>query len=89
MKRYSAAVARSRLAEVLDLAERGDSVIIERRGIRFVVRVQAPKKRKRAPKRPRIEILDAAVESGQWSWAWSDANVELVDRRPSSKKPKS
>jgi prevent-host-death family protein len=40
MKRYSASQARARLAEVLDAAQRGMPVVIERRGVRYVVRVE-------------------------------------------------
>jgi prevent-host-death family protein len=37
MKRYSVAQARQQFAELLDSAERGDAVVIDRRGVRFVV----------------------------------------------------
>ena len=36
------AEARQRLAELLDTAERGQAVMIERRGVRFVVEAQRP-----------------------------------------------
>jgi hypothetical protein len=37
MRRYTAAQARQRLAEVLDTAKSGEAVVIERRGERFRV----------------------------------------------------
>ena len=70
MKRYTAAQARARLSDALNDAEAGTPVVIERRGVRFsLVRQSAkaasPKRVKRAPL---VEILDPAVERGQWTW---------------------
>ncbi|MBI2375030.1 MAG: type II toxin-antitoxin system Phd/YefM family antitoxin [Deltaproteobacteria bacterium] len=78
MTRYTVARARQRLATVLDQAEQGETVIIERRGVRFAVRALKPKSRpRRGP--PRVEILDPALESGQWSWSWGEDGVRLDD----------
>jgi antitoxin (DNA-binding transcriptional repressor) of toxin-antitoxin stability system len=66
MKRYSVSEARMRMAEMLDCAEGGEAVTIERKGIRFqIVPHRATPIRKRAPA---LEILDDAVETGQWTW---------------------
>ena len=80
MKRYTVAQARERLADVLDEAERGGSVVIERRNVQYVVQA------KRAPRQARtrpsvIETLDPAVESGQWHWDWSAAGAKFSSRR--------
>jgi hypothetical protein len=56
-------------------------VIIERRGIRFTVRPISSNRRRFAKKAPRIEILDPAVEAGQWTWGWSEDGIEFVDNR--------
>ena len=67
MKRYTAAQARKNLAEVLDAAERGESVVIERRGVRFGVAADhSPRRPANGP--PVLEILDPAVAEGQWTW---------------------
>jgi antitoxin (DNA-binding transcriptional repressor) of toxin-antitoxin stability system len=67
MKRYTAAQARQRLAAVLDEAERGEAVIIERRGIRF--RLQAERRSKKAPAGPvYFDTIDPVIESGNWTW---------------------
>jgi antitoxin (DNA-binding transcriptional repressor) of toxin-antitoxin stability system len=70
MKSYTAATARKNFAEVLDRAEGGEAVIINRRGVRFVLRM-LPKSSPTKKHVSRIEIVDPAVESGTWSWQWS------------------
>jgi len=81
VKRYSTAEARVHLAQVLDFAEQGQDVVIERRGIRFTVRPLPSGKRRSSRKAPRIEILDPAVEAGQWTWGWGEDGIEFIDRR--------
>jgi antitoxin (DNA-binding transcriptional repressor) of toxin-antitoxin stability system len=80
MKRYTVAQARERLADVLDQAERGGSVVIERRNVQYVIQVQRAPQRKRV-RQSVIETLDPAVESGQWQWDWSAAGVKFTSRR--------
>ncbi|HVZ74597.1 MAG TPA: type II toxin-antitoxin system prevent-host-death family antitoxin [Polyangia bacterium] len=76
MKRYTVSEARMKIAEVLDEAERGEEVLIERRGIRF--RILASE-RPRA-KRPlvKIRILDPAIEAGDWTWKWGPGGFTFV-----------
>lgn len=65
---YATAQAREHLSRILSQAERGERVFIERRGVRFRVEVvrEAPT---RAPRGKKVlEIVDAAVEGGQWSF---------------------
>jgi hypothetical protein len=38
MKRYPVSMARERLADVLDEADRSGAVVIERRGVQYVLR---------------------------------------------------
>jgi antitoxin (DNA-binding transcriptional repressor) of toxin-antitoxin stability system len=81
-KRYAATAARAHLSELLDLAEQGVAVVIERLGVEFTVERVEPRRsrhRKRPP-RPRIEILDPAVESGQWSWSWKSGLLRFTKR---------
>lgn len=83
MKRYSVAHARSRLADLLNEAERGTPVVIERRGVRYVLRAEAAPRRSRV-RRSMIETLDPAVARGQWQWTWTPKGVRLSARRPRS-----
>lgn len=64
-RHYSTAEARQHLSELLDRAEQGEAVVIERRGRRFEVQVTQPAGRKQT----RVAIvMSPDVERGQWSW---------------------
>jgi hypothetical protein len=69
MKIYSVSLARARLADLLDAAERGERVVIERRGVRHALTVEEPNVAWKGA-RPRLEIVDDDVESGAWGWTW-------------------
>ncbi|HXG21916.1 MAG TPA: type II toxin-antitoxin system prevent-host-death family antitoxin [Methylomirabilota bacterium] len=77
MKRYTAAAARQQFSHVLDEAERGEAVIIERRGVRFRVQTEDPAMPKHAPA-PVIEFIDPAVAAGQWTWRWGPKGLRFV-----------
>jgi antitoxin (DNA-binding transcriptional repressor) of toxin-antitoxin stability system len=79
-KRYTVVQARERLSTVLDEAEQGAPVIIERRGVRYQVSVVAASRRRRKAA-PRIEVLDPAVHEGQWSWASGAAGLAFRPRK--------
>lgn len=80
MKRYTVAQVRQRLAEAFDSAERGEAVVIERRGVRF--RLEADRPRRRASSRQvLIEFLDPAVEEGRWSWTWRSGALRFSGGR--------
>jgi hypothetical protein len=67
------------LAEVLDSAERGETVVIERHRIRFqVVVTKATAVRKRAAV---IQILDPAVDRGDWTWKHGPAGLTFAGRK--------
>jgi len=70
MKRYSAATAKQRLSYLLDAAERGEPVIIQRGGVSFRVQPEPRVRRKKSTRRPIIEILDPAITKGDWVWKW-------------------
>ena len=61
MKRYTAAQARQRFAEVLDAAERGQPVLVERRGVSFVVQAQRVRRLRGQRRKSLILYLDPAV----------------------------
>jgi antitoxin (DNA-binding transcriptional repressor) of toxin-antitoxin stability system len=79
-KRYTVAVFRERLSDALDEAQKGNSVIIERRGTRYRLSVDSPARRPPV-RRSKIEILDPAVESGTWTWQWAPDGLSFRRRR--------
>lgn len=80
-KRYTVAQVRERLSDALDEAEHGDSVIIERRGVRYQLTLAPEAKPRREKGRSRIEILDPSIDAGQWSWSWSGRALAFRARR--------
>jgi len=81
MKRYSAAAARQQLSHLLDAAEQGEGVVIERRGVQFTLATVGAKKRSKARKASLVVSVDAAVARGQWSWDLGPAGLEFSARR--------
>ena len=67
MGNMKVAEARARFGEVLDAAEKGLPVIIERRGVRFRVVAEAAR-RGQAPDEAVFDFVDPAVSTGQWTW---------------------
>lgn len=82
MKRYTVSVARERLADVLDAAESGERVIIERRGVRYQIQPEVKPRRSNLSFGPKITKVDAAVNAGQWTWKLGPDGLEFVPRRP-------
>jgi antitoxin (DNA-binding transcriptional repressor) of toxin-antitoxin stability system len=80
MKRYTVAQARERLADVLDEAERGGTVIIERRNVQYVIQARRPARKPRV-RQSIIETLDPAVDSGQWHWNLTASGVRFTRPR--------
>jgi hypothetical protein len=82
MKRYPVSVARERLADILDAADAGQRVVIERRGVRYVI--EAEKRRRPVVRRRQpalIKVVDAAIRSGEWTWTWSGDSLAFAPRR--------
>jgi antitoxin (DNA-binding transcriptional repressor) of toxin-antitoxin stability system len=80
VKRYTVAQVRQRLAEAFDSAERGEPVVIERRGVRFRIEAVRPRRRSSSP-RALIDFLDPTVEAGCWSWTWGSGALRFSGRR--------
>ena len=80
MKHMKVAQARARFGEVLDDAENGSPVVIERRGVRFRVTVDAPRNAPEAPP-PLFERIDADVLEGQWTWQSGPSGLAFTTRR--------
>jgi antitoxin (DNA-binding transcriptional repressor) of toxin-antitoxin stability system len=78
MKRYSVAEARARFSDLLDAAEQGKPAVIERRGVRFVLRPEGSQRP--AGRRKMIEYLDPDVADGQWTWEWTAQGLDFKGR---------
>jgi Antitoxin Phd_YefM, type II toxin-antitoxin system len=77
-RHYSAVDARQHLSELLDRAEQGEAVVIERRGTRFEVRTTQPA----SLKPTRVEIrMSPDVERGQWSWELKGGGARFRSRK--------
>jgi len=79
MKHMRVAEARARFGEILDEAEKGAPVVIERRGVRF--RLVAERTRPPASKKAVFDYVDPAVVAGQWSWKAGATGVTFAPRR--------
>ena len=82
MRRYTAAQARQHFSTVLDAAEAGEPVVIERRGVRFAVRAEQAEKTPARRRRPVIEWMDPAVACGNWTWVWTSKGLRFSARKP-------
>lgn len=79
MKHMKVAEARARFGEVLDEAEKGADVVIERRGVRFRVTAEQPRTTRR-PSPVLFESLDPGVLEGQWTWQTGPAGLAFAPR---------
>lgn len=75
MTRYTATEARRKIFRLLDAAERGEKVVVERRGVRFLIERAEPAPRDTAPPPP-IAVEDEAILEGEWTWV-GDENGDL------------
>lgn len=81
MKRYGVSVARERLADILDAADAGERVIIERRGVEYTIAARKPGARAPTARRSLIVSADPAIMRGQWTWTWKAGGLALSKRR--------
>jgi antitoxin (DNA-binding transcriptional repressor) of toxin-antitoxin stability system len=68
VKKYTVSMVRERLSEALDEAQRGEPVFIQRQGVEYRLTVEPARPRRKKTAASRIEIVDPAVSSGQWTW---------------------
>ena len=80
MKGMKVAEARARFGEILDEAEKGNPVVIERRGVRFRLTAEQPRTPRRTPP-VLFEAVDPSVLDGQWSWETGPAGLTFAPRR--------
>lgn len=81
MKGYKVAEARAQFGALLDEAESGETVYIERHGIRFALWAE-DSSAMRPKKGSTITWAHPAVEAGQWTWEDGPNGLEFVDTRP-------
>ena len=79
MKGFSVAEARARFGDLLDSAENGEPVVIERHGVRFVLQAETASTTRDA--RPVLEWIDPAVETGAWTWQMTGKGATFKPRR--------
>ena len=84
MKGFTVGEARARFGDLLDQAEQGDAVVIERHGVRFVLRAEPATVTFPAGKF--FDWLDPAVEAGEWSWDLAKTGLKFNARRASKKR---
>ena len=75
MSRHTASEARRKLFHLLDSVEQGDEVILERKGVQFLLSL-VKEKPQRVSKESPIRVIDRAILDGEWSWE-ADADGEL------------
>jgi prevent-host-death family protein len=82
MKRYSVTTARQRISDLLNAAEAGESVVIERRGVQF--RLVAVRSAEHPRRRNLVLEMDPAVEEGRFTWEAGESGLSFSRREPSS-----
>ena len=80
MTSYTISQARERLPRLLDQAEQGQTILIERRGVRFALRAE-PSRRARTRRTSLIAWMDPAVRDGDWTWIWGRRGLKFAKRR--------
>ena len=67
MSRHTASEARRELFRLLDSVERGEEVILERRGVAFRLSLE-PEPDVRKPTKSPLRVVDDTLLDGVWSW---------------------
>ena len=80
-KRFLVAEARARFGEILDEADQGETVIIERWGVQYTLQRDAREPEQASP-RSIFTWVDPAVMSGQWTWTPTKKGLRFTPRRP-------
>lgn len=81
MKRITATQARKNWFRLLDEAAEGETILIEREGVRLVLHRQIDELEGLASRVPKYDDLIRVHDIGEadrWSWQWSDSEDGLV-----------
>lgn len=82
MTRFTASEARRELFRILDSVERGQEVVLERRGTRFRIVLDSHRGTGQETSR-RLKIKDPVVLSGEWTWISNeDGDLDFQERDP-------
>ncbi len=82
MNRYTASEARREFFRLLDSVERGEEVVLERKGIRFRLVLDQRNTGSQGPARI-LEVDDQDILSGEWTWtAGADGQLQFRARKP-------
>jgi antitoxin (DNA-binding transcriptional repressor) of toxin-antitoxin stability system len=71
MTRVTATEARQRLFQLLDAAERGESVVLERKGVRFRLVVEPARADPFVAADCPLTVNDQGLLSGEWHWEFN------------------
>ncbi|HXG88937.1 MAG TPA: type II toxin-antitoxin system prevent-host-death family antitoxin [Vicinamibacterales bacterium] len=82
---FRVAEARAQFGQLLDRAEQGDPVFIERHGVRFVLRAE-PAEPTPSADRPFFSRVHAGILGGEWTWDHGPRGLRLRPSRTSRKR---
>jgi hypothetical protein len=80
-KRFLVAEARARFGEILDEADQGETVIIERHGVQYTLKAERSTRQRNAKRARYFEWVDPEVMSGQWTWTPTRTGLRFTPRR--------
>ena len=72
MARYTATDARRHFFQLLDAAEQGEEIVLERHGVRFKLMLEESSSSKLQKKVKPLLTADEAVLEGNWTWVSDD-----------------
>ena len=81
-KRFLVAEARARFGEILDEADQGETIIIERHGVQYTLKAQTSAARPTATRKRLFEWIDPAVMSGEWTWTPTNKGLRFTPKKP-------
>jgi hypothetical protein len=81
-KRFLVAEARARFGELLDEADQGETVVIERWGVQYTLTAQQAVPKPNVKGRRLFEWVDPDVMSGQWTWTPTKKGLRFTPRKP-------
>lgn len=81
MKGFRVAEARAQFGDLLDQAEQGEPVYIERRGVRFRLSVEPSEQAPAGQRGAFFTAVDPDVMSGEWTWTSGRKGLAFKPRR--------